>query len=97
MLFGLTIEEEEASDDLLGFRERTVDDGAFAASNLDPHPFGIRPERVAGLVHAAGLEIIGEAEHALVSQPPLYRRSVPSSFSLLQDQQQVRHDTNALT
>src|SRR5712691_13316771 len=64
LVLGLAIDEKEPSDDLLGFGEGAIDDCALAASNLQAYAFGIRPQRVASLEQAAGLQIFGEAQHA---------------------------------
>src|SRR5262249_7174379 len=89
----LTVQEEETADDLLGFGERTVDDGALAAANRDPHSLGVGPERLAELESSAGRETLGEAVHAVVGCTPLCRRSIAPHVPLFHDQQQVRHDT----
>src|SRR6266568_1087715 len=74
LLLGLAIDEKETSDDLLGFGEGAIDDCALATSNLQAYAFGIRPQRVAGLEHAAGFEVFGKAQHALIGKAPLFRR-----------------------
>src|SRR5882672_9580695 len=73
LFLGPAIDEEETSDDFLGFREGTIDDGTFATSIFDPHPFGIGTERVARPEHATRLQIFGKAEHARIGEAPFFR------------------------
>src|SRR5262249_28594071 len=85
------VQLEEAADHLPGLRERTFDDHPSAAADLDAHALGGGPQRLAGRTQAAGLQLLAEAHHLLVSRTGLGVRPAVAR-SMLADQQQVRHD-----
>src|SRR5262249_44191480 len=87
---GRAIEQEEASDDLLRLREWTVDHASLAAASLDAHRVGL--ERLVGPEQAAGLEGLGETNHALVRLPAFLARPAPPHLRVFHDQHHVRHD-----
>src|SRR5262249_20371347 len=68
-----------------------VGDDALPAPDRDPHPFRQGSERFAGPVDTPALQVLAVAGHALELPACGAGRPVPSSVSILHDQQQVRH------